>query len=80
MVNNDGNIRNVDGSDNDSDSDTDDSLIFSFSDEICAVIKLDSTYMNQTNWKPYARDAWEQEFRVELERVSSLMFTQHGSK
>ncbi|XP_028407651.1 serine/threonine-protein kinase N2-like isoform X4 [Dendronephthya gigantea] len=42
------------------------------SNEICAVLKLDSTYMNQTNWKPFARDAWEQEFRIELERSREL--------
>ena len=44
----------------------------SFSDEICAVLKLDSIHTNQTNWKPVAKDAWEQEFRIELERVSDL--------
>lgn len=48
------------------------------SDEVCAVLKLDNTYTNQTNWRPVARDAWEQEFRIELERVSFFfggMFT-----
>ena len=47
-----------------------------FLDEICAVLKLDSMYSNQTNWKPVARDAWEQEFRIELERVSGLLFSE----
>ena len=50
--------------------------IISFLDEICAVLKLDSMYSNQTNWKPVARDAWEQEFRIELERVSCLLFSE----
>ena len=36
------------------------------------MLKLDSIHTNQTNWKPVAKDAWEQEFRIELERVSDL--------
>ncbi len=39
------------------------------------MLKLDSISANQTNWKPAARDAWEQEFRIELERVSDVMLS-----
>ncbi|CAB4013497.1 serine threonine- kinase N2-like isoform X3 [Paramuricea clavata] len=42
------------------------------STEISAVLTLDSIYTNQTSWKPAGRDAWEQEFRVELERSREL--------
>ena len=39
------------------------------------MLTLDSIYTNQTNWKPAGRDVWEQEFRIELERVSDLLFS-----
>uniref|UniRef100_A0A8C6Y914 protein kinase C n=1 Tax=Naja naja TaxID=35670 RepID=A0A8C6Y914_NAJNA len=39
--------------------------------EVLAILKVDNKVVGQTNWGPVSRQAWNQSFTVELERVIS---------
>ncbi|KAF7243362.1 Serine/threonine-protein kinase N2 [Varanus komodoensis] len=41
-------------------------------DEICAVLKLDNTVVDQTSWKPISNQSWDQKFTLELDRSREL--------
>ncbi|XP_069497841.1 serine/threonine-protein kinase N2 [Ambystoma mexicanum] len=43
-----------------------------FSNEVCAVLKLDNTVVDQTNWKPISNQSWDQKFTLELDRSREL--------
>ncbi|XP_069088408.1 serine/threonine-protein kinase N2 isoform X1 [Pleurodeles waltl] len=43
-----------------------------FSNEVCAVLKLDNTVVGQTNWKPISNQSWDQKFTLELDRSREL--------
>ncbi|KAG8141952.1 hypothetical protein E2320_006605 [Naja naja] len=38
--------------------------------EVLAILKVDNKVVGQTNWGPVSRQAWNQSFTVELERVT----------
>ncbi|XP_044288151.1 serine/threonine-protein kinase N2 isoform X2 [Varanus komodoensis] len=42
------------------------------SNEICAVLKLDNTVVDQTSWKPISNQSWDQKFTLELDRSREL--------
>ncbi|XP_053103814.1 serine/threonine-protein kinase N2 isoform X1 [Hemicordylus capensis] len=42
------------------------------SNEVCAVLKLDNTVVNQTSWKPISNQSWDQKFTLELDRSREL--------
>lgn len=37
--------------------------------EISAVLKVDNRMVGRTNWRPVGKEAWDQSFTIELERV-----------
>lgn len=37
--------------------------------EISAVLKVDNRMVGHTNWRPVGKEAWDQSFSIELERV-----------
>ncbi|KAM4641121.1 serine/threonine-protein kinase N2 [Discoglossus pictus] len=43
-----------------------------FSNEVCAVLKLDNTVVGQTTWKPISNQSWDQKFTLELDRSREL--------
>ncbi|XP_053549894.1 serine/threonine-protein kinase N2 isoform X2 [Bombina bombina] len=43
-----------------------------FSNEVCAVLKLDNTVVGQTPWKPISNQSWDQKFTLELDRSREL--------
>eukprot|EP00079_Xenopus_tropicalis_P035338 XP_017949109.1 PREDICTED: serine/threonine-protein kinase N2 isoform X2 [Xenopus tropicalis] len=43
-----------------------------FSNEVCAMLKLDNTVVGQTNWKPISNQSWDQKFTLELDRSREL--------
>ncbi|KAJ7332527.1 hypothetical protein JRQ81_014707 [Phrynocephalus forsythii] len=42
------------------------------SNEVCAVLKLDNTVVDQTSWKPISNQSWDQKFTLELDRSREL--------
>ncbi|KAJ6655827.1 hypothetical protein lerEdw1_004691 [Lerista edwardsae] len=40
--------------------------------EVCAVLKLDNTVVDQTSWKPISNQSWDQKFTLELDRSREL--------
>uniref|UniRef100_A0A8C5RTL9 protein kinase C n=1 Tax=Laticauda laticaudata TaxID=8630 RepID=A0A8C5RTL9_LATLA len=47
-------------------------LLNLLADEICAVLKLDNTVVDQTSWKPISNQSWDQKFTLELDRSREL--------
>lgn len=37
--------------------------------EISAVLKVDNRMVGRTHWRPVGKEAWDQSFSIELERV-----------
>lgn len=51
---------------------------FSPSAEISAVLKVDNKIVGRTHWRLLSKEAWDQSFIIELERVSTLfLFHSH---
>lgn len=42
--------------------------------EISAVLKVDNKIVGRTHWRPLSKEAWNQSFSIELERVSANKF------
>ncbi|EDO43312.1 predicted protein [Nematostella vectensis] len=42
------------------------------STELCAVLKLDNTYVGQTMWKTAGSQCWQQQFTIELDKSREL--------
>ncbi|XP_048352592.1 serine/threonine-protein kinase N2 isoform X3 [Sphaerodactylus townsendi] len=42
------------------------------SNDVCAVLKLDNTVVDQTSWKPISNQSWDQKFTLELDRSREL--------
>jgi hypothetical protein len=38
-------------------------------DELCAVLKLDNTYVGQTHWAQVGNKCWQQQFNIDLDKV-----------
>lgn len=38
--------------------------------EISAVLKVNNRMVGRTHWRPVGKEAWDQSFSIELERVS----------
>lgn len=47
--------------------------------EIIAVLKVDNRLVGRTHWRALSKDAWDQSFSIELERVSVLFNTSRSS-
>lgn len=47
--------------------------------EISAVLKVDNRMVGRTHWRVLSKDAWDQSFSIELERVSVLFSTSRSS-
>lgn len=43
--------------------------------EISAVLKVDNKIVGRTHWRPLSKEAWNQSFSIELERVSDSVPT-----
>ena len=37
--------------------------------EVCAVLKLDNSYVGQSSWKALGKDCWSQQFHIDLDKV-----------
>ncbi|XP_068731739.1 serine/threonine-protein kinase N2-like isoform X2 [Montipora capricornis] len=48
------------------------SLDESLSVEVCAVLKLDNSYVGQTSWKALGKECWKEQFHIELDKSREL--------
>ena len=48
--------------------------IFTITDEVTAVLKLDNQVVGQTAWKPTSQQCWDHRVSFELDRVSCILY------
>ena len=49
-------------------------LSFDIVVEVCAVLKLDNSYVGQTSWKALGTECWKEQFHIELDKVLVILF------